>query len=91
MKGKSVPTPVDEEKSETGTYNYDGHLYAFHGLFRVRMFFEAKRVDQKSRFQSGAEFISSTYQGLTLDAQKLSTRFFITESGILFGKAKGKM
>lgn len=26
MKGKSVPTPIDDKESETGTYNYDGHL-----------------------------------------------------------------
>ena len=71
MKGISVPIPIDEEKGETGKYNYDGHLNAFHGLFRFRLFIKVKRVDQYSRFQPGAEFISRKFCGLTIRSQKV--------------------
>ena len=37
MKGKSVPLPVGGEKREKGTYDYDRHLHAFHGLYLVRL------------------------------------------------------
>ena len=43
VKIKTAPTPIDEEKREEGTNDYDGHLYAFHGHYLVRKFFEAKK------------------------------------------------